>query len=725
MFIRRICLLSSLFVSLMSMAQLLPSTDTQTHWYLINAPLRHGGYYVSASGAGKDIVSTEKPTAFSCWKFVERSDGSFDIISYTDQTYISPTSADNTALKCQGTRPEKGWTLIPAALNGYYAVVSGSTQMNQANPAQGFKLYNWGYKSEEGNGYNLSDTGCQFDFHEVEIRSNGTLGVVYREPEEVISATDKAEWASKAPFATLTWASRDIQYPRHKMPAISEAQKEITVTAWRGERIGLQALYYSNSNSVEPLSVAATTNSPLGVETGWLRYVLADEFLTCGNHPTNLAPFTCADMLDPGAEINVPACEVRPIWTSIEVPRDCAVGVYELSINVNSSKGMLQSLKLRVNVLDRQLPESHDYTFHLDLWQQPYSVSRYYGVEPWSDEHLELLKPYMKRLARAGQKVVSAVLFYEPWGQQSNDKFQPMIETILLADGTWAYDYTVFDKWVNLMAECGIDHQIDCFSMVPWDMAFRYWDQATGTYKTLKTKTSEEDYKNLWVSFLKAFARHLKEKGWFEKTCIAMDERGLNDMMNAYNIAQEAVPGIKMSLAGNYHKELIPLLHDYCIAYGQQFSAEELAERRAKGRFSTVYTCCTEQHPNIFTASQPCEAAMLPLFCAAGDFDGYLHWSWINWTDFPMTESRFKYFAPGDTYFFYPGPRTSPRFERLTEGIQQYEKVKIMRNVWKKNGQTDKLQALDAALKETLNTLGDNPKEVSEIVNRIEAMLNK
>ena len=34
-----------------------------------------------------------------------------------------------------------------------------------------------------------------------------------------------------------------------------------------------------------------------------------------------------------------------------------------------------------------------------------------------------------------------------------------------------------------------------------------------------------------------------------------MDERALDAMQDAYRIAQEAAPGIKMSLAGNYHKE--------------------------------------------------------------------------------------------------------------------------------------------------------------------------
>ena len=126
-----------------------------------------------------------------------------------------------------------------------------------------------------------------------------------------------------------------------------------------------------------------------------------------------------------------------------------------------------------------------------------------------------------------------------------------MVQTTKKADGTWAYDYEIFDKYVNLCDEYGINKQINCFSMVPWDMSFRYWDEASNAYQTIKTTTGTQEYRDLWTSFLTAFKAHLQEKGWFEKTNIAMDERAEADMLNAYNIANAL--GFNMALAGNYH----------------------------------------------------------------------------------------------------------------------------------------------------------------------------
>ena len=378
------------------------------------------------------------------------------------------------------------------------------------------------------------------------------------------SQPDAEKWGQLEKRLYATWASRDIHYEKRAVPQLRMKQDTV-VYAWRGERVGVEALLFS-SQQTQKLSLALRNAEPLNVTARFLRYVMTDDFKSCGSHPTNLTPYLVPDVIDLENSLALPAKSVRPAWLTIEVPRDIAAGEYSLALDIKAGTGStaktLETLTLRVVVRHPTLPLPSEQAFHLDFWQQPYSVSRYYNVARWSNEHLELLRPYMQLLARAGQSVVSAILFYEPWGDQSHDKFSAMVQTTKKANGTWAYDYTVFDRWVTFMEECGISKQIDCFSMVPWDMTFRYYDEATGRDKDLKTNTSAAEYKELWTSFLASFASHLKEKGWFEKTLIAMDERGLSNMLDAYNVAQEAVPGIKMALAGNYHSELMDKLAD-------------------------------------------------------------------------------------------------------------------------------------------------------------------
>ena len=548
----------------------------------------------------------------------------------------------------------------------------------------------------------------------------------YTEPTSS-TKPDAAAWASVPTGLNASWASRDKRYDIHEVPVVNATDTK-SISVWKGERANVLAVLYSSTDQGS-LKVKMTEWTKDGAATGisaaearFVNYVITDDYNACGVHDTTLATYLSADIIDQDKAHNVAAMTTRPVWCTLDVPTSTPAGQYETKLEVSDASGnVVKTLTLNVKVVDRTLPLPSEQTFHLDLWQQPYAVSRYYGVERWSDAHYEALRPYLKALARAGQSVVSTIMFYEPWGEQSHDKFDPMVQTTLKSDGTWSYDYTVFDRYVELCAECGISKQINCFSMVPWDMSFRYFDESTNAYKSLTTTTSADDYKQLWTSFLTSFKAHLQEKGWFDKTNIAMDERSETDMLNAYNIANDL--GFKVALAGNYHASLVDKLNDFCVALGQdkKFSSTDLANRKAKGRVTTVYTSCADAEPNIFTNSYPAEAAFLPIYAAANSLDGYLHWSFMNWDEHPLTDSRFRKFQAGDTYCYYPGNRSSVRFERLIEGIHQYEKIQILKAEYASN--TAKLDSLTTLLSRftSSSVAGD---ACAKYVNDLEAFLN-
>ena len=105
-----------------------------------------------------------------------------------------------------------------------------------------------------------------------------------------------------------------------------------------------------------------------------------------------------------------------------------------------------------------------------------------------------------------------------------------------------------------------------------------------------------------------------------------------------------------------------------------------LARRKAEGKFSTYYTCCTEIAPNLFTISSPEDGFLIGMEMLRRKSDGYLRWAYNSWPEDPMKDSRFRAFTSGDTFVAYPGGRSSIRFERLVQGIQEYEKVQVLKN---------------------------------------------
>lgn len=516
--------------------------------------------------------------------------------------------------------------------------------------------------------------------------------------------------------AQLTWSSRDVRYTR-TTPMPEQIVTDTVINAWRGERIGAVALMRVDSETPATVKLAGQLKG----EAHFTDFVTTDNFRACGRHPADLEPWDVADIIDSASDKTVlKPNETRPVWVTVEVPRNARAGQYVDKLKIDG-----RELTLRINVQNQTLPAPKDYAFYLDLWQQPYSVSRYYQVEPWSKEHFELLKPYARMLARAGQKAISAILIFEPWGEQSNDLFLPMVQTSRKADGTWAYDYDVFDRWVEFMTDNGVGPDIECFSMIPWQMSFRYFDEAKGEYQELKTTTDSPEYADFWSNFLRNFAAHVKAKGWAERTSIAMDERAMADMRNAMDIIEREAPGMKVSLAGNYHPEIANRLYNISLTLGHPYPVGEPAKRRAEGKVSTLYTCCSSPQPNLFSNSMPADAAWIPVYCTATGHDGYLHWSWMNWTDDPMHDSRFKLFAPGDTYFIYPDARSSVRFERLIEGIQLSEKLRLLKPQLSAAELNELYQALTPLMLNQQDRNSSTASQLNEVVKTVDKLSNR
>lgn len=538
-------------------------------------------------------------------------------------------------------------------------------------------------------------------------------GKEYIEPTD-ISASGRSEWPECVRALDVRWVSKDVHHRQFVAPQ-SGGAVDTVVKCWRGERIGVEALIAA-CDGVDGLAVKLKGEK--WGEASFMRYVLTTAYNICGYPSDTLPTYTVADMIDmPGAIVDMPAHSVRPVWVSMEVPRDASVGLHKFELVVEQNGKEAGKLSLAVDVSERTLPEPKDYSFYLDLWQQPYAVSRYYGVEPWSEEHFEKLKPYARMLGRAGQKAVSVILFYEPWGEQSHDKFLPMVETRLTKKGKWEYDYTILDKYVEFMEQNGVVGDIECFTMIPWDMEFRYYDEASKGYKTIKTTSDSREYEDLWTNFLRSLNEHVKSKGWADRMVIVMDERGLGEILNARKVARASVPDIRLALAGNYHGELAEDLDIYTLLVGDWFPKKVMDRRKAKGYKTLIYTCCANVSPNIFSNSQPADAAYLAPYATATGWDGYLHWSFMNWTDNPLEDSRFRMFAPGDTFFVYPDGRSSIRYERMLEGIQLSEKIHILRQEALMSGDVERVKELDAALLPLVTGARVNQTATSQIVN--------
>lgn len=512
----------------------------------------------------------------------------------------------------------------------------------------------------------------------------------------------------------LDWAATGSHCVIGGGPSLEFQKKAFNHVAWRGEKVFAQAVVSSEEELKDVrLSVSDLRNgkSLIGAENirlQFVSYVVSDlldttKYGQCGSREdkSKWGEVLVADVLDINDSMTVPAGRKQPVWMTVSVPSDARPGKYSGKLTITSSNAKARSLNVELTVADHVLPPARDWAFHLDLWQNPYSVARYENVPLWSEAHFEAMRPVMRMLAEAGQKSVTATIMSRPWNGQTEDAFGSMVTKIRRIDGTWLYDYTIFDRWVEFMFSLGIDRQINCYSMIPWALQFDYIDQATSSPATFQAAPGSEEYNEYWGAFIADFARHLKAKGWFEKTMIAMDERPLESMQAVLGLIRKVEPAFKISLAGNYHEPVIYDIVDFSETFSgkQEFPESAKAKRKELGLTTTFYTCCAEAHPNMFVISNPDEAAWLGWFAQAEGYDGYLRWAYNSWTLDPLTDARFRTWPAGDCFVVYPGGRGSVRFSKLVEGIQDFEKVRILRSQWQKEGNEAKLAQLTEVLK--------------------------
>lgn len=539
------------------------------------------------------------------------------------------------------------------------------------------------------------------------------------------------EWAKAPSGLNISFASANTRFARELPPTV-DLQSGWETKAWKGEKVHTQLLMWTNKSlnniSLQVYDLKDKQGQLIkkeNITVGFVKYVITDEFRNgCGYRKSeDFDSSYVADVIDTETKsVLLNKNSTQPIWISIKLPANAIAGNYKGTIKIKADKDY--TLPITVQVLDKTLPSPNKWQYDLDLWQHPVAISRVHNVPMWSTEHYSLMKKYYVMLANAGQKTITASIVNEPWGHQTFDDYPSLIKWTKKKDGTWKYDYSLFDKYIAFVMDCGITERINCYSMVPWKIAFTYYDENSQKEAVFTDAIGTPGYNVFWKTMLVDFTRHLKQKGWFSKTYIAMDERPMEAMKAVIKLLKETDKNWKIALAGDYHPEIEEDIDVYCIASRWDFPAATLQKRQQQGKASTWYTCCTEPYPNGFTFSSPAEGVWIGWYTASKNMDGYLRWAFNSWTKSPLEDSRFTAWPAGDTYQVYPGPHSSVRFEKLIEGAQDFEKIRYLRSFYTKTGKTQELNELNKAL-ESFDIKSLATTTADEMLKKVQPLLNR
>lgn len=543
---------------------------------------------------------------------------------------------------------------------------------------------------------------------------------------------DSAAWQKldKDGLNVCFGSTNDVWF-RTEVPAQSDQQITWEETAWKGERLNNMILAWSRDTINQIRIVLSNLKDSRGniidkshFSSTLVRYVLSNypydaREVSCGEGPVNPA-YLMPDRLEDFDRFDLPGRTVRPVWLSLDIPPTTVPGLYTGWVEVRSEKESI-TLKLAIKVQNQTLPVPRNWSFRLDLWQNPWVIAEYYKVKPWSNEHKALLKKHLKLYADAGGKYITTYAVHSPWADNSYMIEGAMIEWIKLKNGSWKFDYSIFDQYVQLAMEAGINKAITIYTPIPWGERFRYMDEASGNYVTERWLPTSDLFRKNWNSFLTDLQAHLQKKGWLNITYLGINENAMEQTLSAIKVIKEHSKKWRITYAGDWHPELDDKLDDYSCVYGKEPAVDNVAKRSSKGLSTTYYICCTPAKPNTFVFSPPVEGRWLGWYALAYGYDGLLRWAYDAWPADPVRDARHLLWPAGDCFMVYPGATSSIRYEKMREGIVDFEKIKILQSRAAKSSDSE-VKKLAQELKQHLSVFV-NEKEFKEekLKNEIQA----
>ena len=286
----------------------------------------------------------------------------------------------------------------------------------------------------------------------------------------VLAPHYQPEYTFDEPMAAAAWkevgsglhaavGSTEQAYFRAEVPS-QNIHATWEATGWRNERLNTQLLVWSpDSLRQVRFTVSDLVNadgkriSSQHAKLHLVRYVLSNypygaKDAVCEGSPYKQG-FLMPDRFEDFDRFDLPGSTTRPVWLSLDVPGNAAPGQYTGTVLVHTER-YTDTLQLKIRVQQQVLPAPHDWQYRLDLWQNPWAVAWYNHLEPWSAEHKALLKKHLQLYADAGGKYITTYGVHSPWSDNSYMIEGGMIEWIKQKDGSWKYDYHIFDDYVEM-----------------------------------------------------------------------------------------------------------------------------------------------------------------------------------------------------------------------------------------------------------------------------------
>ena len=335
------------------------------------------------------------------------------------------------------------------------------------------------------------------------------------------------------------------------------------------------------------------------------------------------APFEVSEVLVATDELRLRKGRYCVAVLDIEVPADAEPGVYRGEVQFQISHHTAR-VPFALRVHRTAAPTGMALKAVHWLHPEPENLTTSPPPEWWSERHWQLLERAGRTLRAFGDTAILTPVLGA----------HPTVGVTVRRDGTYAFDFTRFDRWVETFKRLGYE-EFDGRHVVAWHSTPAF-DERTGKAVPLLRGASfgrDAETTQFLEAFYKELHRHLTEKGWLDAyvQCQLDEPHDEPRYRTLASLLRKHLPGVRSKDAINGRPEIYsPLVDIHVFGIVTMVRARLVVERRrADGREIWMYHCCSPYppYPNRHLDEALTGSRLYPWLAYLHGAQGYLFWA--------------------------------------------------------------------------------------------------
>jgi hypothetical protein len=228
------------------------------------------------------------------------------------------------------------------------------------------------------------------------------------------------------------------------------------------------------------------------------------------------------------AKVQPPAATVQPVWITVRVPADAVAGEYKGRGTIEVG-GATFAVPVAIKVHDWTVPDPQDFFIVNNTYHSPETEARYYKAPLWSDRHCDLMEQSLRILKQVGSRICILNLVVKAHSQGNSES---MVKWVKQADGSYKYDLSVAEKYMDVFAKaCGKPRilQINAWGFQGPNDAKPQWPPEGVTVVDTNGKRLDDlqqppygtpENEAFWRPVFAELRKRLEERGWYDVTCV-------------------------------------------------------------------------------------------------------------------------------------------------------------------------------------------------------------